>query len=209
MHTCITYNRTQHAYTHTHTHTLHTIHQMKIYYIMIHLYIPQAMDSQLDSETLNSILENDIILESGGESDTGLPVPDLDVNSHEEIHTMKHFSILDELVASPSTHNSTNSTTSTTSSTHSHLFCFMITTIPHSTISTANPTFTLRHQPTSTTLSTPTTPLLHTSYNTSPSPINQNPPSTTTVKSKTTPPDTQSKDLPITFYFIPNCPNCI
>ena len=116
---------------------------MNIYYIMIHLYISQAMDSQLDSETLNSILENDIILESGGESDTGLLVPDLDFNSHEEIHTMKQFSILDELVASPSTHNSKNSTTSTTSSTISHLFCFMVTTTPHSTISTANTTFTL------------------------------------------------------------------
>ena len=38
---------------------------------------------------------------SGGESDTDLLGPDLGVNSHEDIHTAKSFSILDELIASP------------------------------------------------------------------------------------------------------------
>ena len=85
----------------------------------------------------------------------------------------------------------------------------MITTTAHSTKRTTNPTPTLRHQPTAIRLSTSTTPPLHTSYNTSPLPINPNPPSSTTAKSKTTPSDTQSKYLPLTFHFIPNRPNYI
>ena len=114
---------------------------------------------------------------SGGESDIDLLRPDLEVNSHDDIHNTKTFSILDELLARPPTHNSTNTTTSTTSSTISHPLSFMITTTAHSTISTTNSILTLRYQPTTTTLSTPTTPPLHTSYNTSSSPINPNPPS--------------------------------
>ena len=61
----------------------------------------------------------------------------------------------------------------------------MITTTEHSTKRTTNPTPTLRHQPTAIRLSTSTTPPLHTSYNTSPLPINPNPPSSTTAKSET------------------------
>ena len=39
------------------------------------------MDSQVDSETLNNLLENDIISLSGGESDKDLLGSDLDINS--------------------------------------------------------------------------------------------------------------------------------
>ena len=101
------------------------------------------MDSQLDNEIPNNILENDINLVSGGELDTDLLVLELNLKSHEQIHTTKPYSILNQLVSSPPIHNSTNTTTSTTSSTISHSFFFMITTRAHSTNSTANPTLTL------------------------------------------------------------------
>ena len=119
---------------------------MKIYRIMINLYISQVMDSQIDSETLNNILENDMISLSGGESDANLLGPDVDVNSHEDIPTTKPFSILEELLTSPPTHNSTNTTTSTTSSTTFHSLSFMITATAYSTISTNNPTLALHYQ---------------------------------------------------------------
>ena len=76
------------------------------------------MDTQVDSEILASILEYDMILVSGGDID--ILGPDLVVNSHEDMHTTKPFSILDELMTSQPTHNLTNTTTSTTSSTISH-----------------------------------------------------------------------------------------
>ena len=148
---------------------------------------------------------------SGGESDTDLLGPDPDANSQEDMHITKPFSILDELPASLPIRNSTKTTTSTTSSTISYPLCFMITTTAHSTVSTTNSTLTLRyHQPTATTLPTSTTPAPpHTSYNTSPSPIHPYPPSATTAKSKSTPSDTQSDNLPFTFHFILSHPNYI
>ena len=154
MNTCITYT---HLHTHmqTHTHT-NTIHQIKINCIVIHLFTSQVMDSQVDSETLNNLLENDIISLSGGESDKDLLGSDPDTNSREDMRIKKHFSILDELLASPPIHNSTNTDMSTTSFT------------TNTTIST----HTLRHQPTAATLPTSTTPLSpNTSYNASPSTI--------------------------------------
>ena len=138
---------------------------------MIHFYILQVMDSQIDSETMEKMLQNDTISISGGESNADLPVPALDVNSHEDINTSKPFSILDELMVSLPTHNSTHTTMSTTSSTIYHLLSFMITTTAHSTVSTANPTTTLWHQPIAVTLSTSRTPPLHTSYAASPLPV--------------------------------------
>ena len=144
---------------------------------MIHVYISKVMDGQIGSETLHNILENYVISLSGRESYRDLLVPDLDVNSHEDTHTTNHaqrpFSILDELMTSPATHNSTITTTSTTSSTISHPLSFMITSTAHSTISTTNPMPTIRHQPATTTLSNSTTPPLHTSYNTSPLQLTQ------------------------------------
>ena len=156
---------------------------------------------------------------SGGESDTDLLGPDLGVNSHEDINTTKPFSVLDELIASPPIHNSTaHSTISatnlipTTNYSNTQRNTRQINT-PVTTKTNKSPTThilrTLRNQPTTTTLFTSTTPPLHTSYNTSPLPINPNAPSTTTEKSKTTPSDTQSEYLPFAFHFIPNRPNYI
>ena len=87
-----------------HGHT-NTIYETKIYHIMIHLHFSQVMDSQIDSEILDNILENHIISLSGGESDIDLLGPDLGLNLHEDIDTMKPYSILDELMASRPTCN--------------------------------------------------------------------------------------------------------
>ena len=203
-----------HTQTHTHTHThihihTNTIQQTKIYYIMIYLYISQFMDSQIEGKTLDNFLENDMISLSGWELDTDFLGPDLDVIYHKDVHTIKPFSILNELMTSLPTHNSTNTNTFTISCTISHPLTLMIITTSHSTISTINPSPTIRHQPTATILFTTITPPLQTSYKISPLLINANPPSTTTAKSKTTPSDTQSDHLPFTFHFISNHPSYI
>ena len=114
-----------HTHTPTHIHAgIHTdiIHQIKIDCIVIQLFTSQVMDSQVDSETLNNLLENDMISLSGGESDIDLMGSDPDTNYREDMRTTKHFSILDKLLASSTTRNSTNSTTSTTSSTINHYY---------------------------------------------------------------------------------------
>ena len=172
-------------HTHMQTHT-HTIHQIKINRIVIHLLNSQVMDSQVDNEILNNLLENDMISLSGGESDIDFLGSDPDTNSREDMRTTKPFSILDELLASPLIRNSTNTTTSTTSSTITHPLSCMIVTTTYSTINTTIPTHTLRHQPTAATLPTSTTPLSpNTSYNASPSPIHTHLPSTSTAKIQT------------------------
>ena len=109
---------------------------------MIHLNFLQVMDSQIDSELLDSMLEKDIILLSSEETDTDLLGSDLDLNLH-DIDTTKPYSILDELMACPPTHNtkhqySTNTTTSTTSSTICFPLSTMTTITTHSTINTTN-----------------------------------------------------------------------
>ena len=81
------------------------------------------MDSQIDCEMLDNILENDIILLIGGESDINLLGPDLGLDLYEDMDTTKLYSILDELMASKTTYNikhqySTNTTTSTTPPQH-------------------------------------------------------------------------------------------
>ena len=178
-----------HNYTHTHTHT-HTIHQRKNNCIVIHFFASQVMDSQVDSETL---LQNDMISLSGGESDIDLLGSDPCIYSQEDMRTTKPFSILDELLTSPPICNSTNTNTSTTSSTITHPLSCMTVTTTYSTINTTIPTHTLQYQPTAATLPTSTTPLSpNTSYNASPSPIHTYPPSTSTAKSKSTPSDIQS-----------------
>ena len=132
MHTCITYiqreREKESERDRERESPTDTIHQMKIYCIMISLYFSQVMENQLDNEALSNIFENDIYLLSGGESDTDLLGPDLDVNSHEDIHTMKPFSRLDEMLPRPPIHNSTNTTMSTTLYTITHPLSFMITT---------------------------------------------------------------------------------
>ena len=106
----------------------------------------------------------------------------------------KHFSILDELLASPPIHNSTNTPMATTSF----------------TTNTTIPTHTLRHQTTAATLPTSTTPLSpNTSCNASPLPLHTNPPSTSTSTPKFTPSDMQSVHLPFTFHFTPSHRNYI
>ena len=146
---------------------------------------------------------------SGWELNADFLGPDWDVTYHKYVHTTKPFSILDELMASPPTHNSANTNTFTISSTISHPLTLMITTTSHSTISTINHSSTIRHQTAATILFTSITPPLQTSYKISPLPINTNPRSTTTAKSKTTPSDIQSYHLPFTFNFISNHPSYI
>ena len=196
MNAYITYTRTP-AHTHADTHTQRLsifIYQIKIDCIVIRLFTSQVMDSQVDNETLNNLLENDMISLNGGESDIDLLGSDPYTNSREDMRTKKHFSVLEELLASPPIHSSTNSTKSTTSS----------------TINITIPTHTLRHQPTAATLPTSTRPLSpNTSYNVPPSPIHTHPTSTSTAKPKSTPSDIQSERLPFTFHFIPSHPNYI
>ena len=78
---------------------------MKIYHIMIHLNFSLLIDSQIDSKIVDNILENDIVLLSGGESDTNLLGPDMGLNLHEGMNTTKPYSILNELMAIPPNHN--------------------------------------------------------------------------------------------------------
>ena len=122
---------------------------------MIHLYISQVIDSKTDSDILSNILENDMILLIGDELHIDLLRPDLSLNSHEDIYTMKPFSILDDLVASPPTHNSTNTNTSTTSFSIFHPLSFMITTAANSTPA-RNYSNTQNTTPTHTTITTKT-----------------------------------------------------
>ena len=151
---------------------------------MIHLYISQVIDSKTDSKILGNILENDMISLSGGESHVDLLGSDLSFNSREVIHTMKPFSILDDLVASPPTHNFTNTTTSTTSFTIFHPLSFMITTAADSTPATNYSNTQQNTTPTHTTITTktkksPTTHILRTLWNEA---------TTTTLSTSTTPP---------------------
>ena len=129
-----------------HTHT-DTIHQIKINCIVIYFFTAQVMDSQVNSEALNNLLENDTIWPN-----IDLLGSDPDTNSREDMHITKPFSILNELVDSPPTRNSINTTTSTPSCTITHPLSCMIVTTTYSTINTTNPTHTLRHQPTAATL---------------------------------------------------------
>ena len=89
MNTCITYT---HLHTHmqTHTHT-NTIHQIKINCIVIHLFTSQVMDSQVDSETLNNLLENHMMPLSGGESDIDLLGSGPDTNSPEVLQSWMNY----------------------------------------------------------------------------------------------------------------------
>ena len=189
----------------SHTHTW-TFFKKPIYHIMIHFHIPQVMDSQIDSEALNNLLEDDMISLSGGELDT----PNTDGNNQNDIHIIKPISILDELLASPPIDNSTNTTMSTSPSTISRpLYSIITTTTRHFATNIIDSNPTLLHQSTVTTLPTHTTPPSHSSCNTSPSPTYLNPPSTSTAKSKTTPSITQPEHLLFTFHSIPSHPNYI
>ena len=93
------------------------------------------MDSQMHSELLNQILEEDIILLSGGESDTDLMGLDKDLN------ITRLYSIIDELMDGPPTQH-TKHQTSTVFSTISHPLATMTTSRRYSNINTTTPTNT-------------------------------------------------------------------
>ena len=72
------------------THT-DTIHQIKINCIVIRLFTSQVMDSQVDSETLNNLLENHMMPLSGGESDIDLLGSGPDTNSPEVLQSWMNY----------------------------------------------------------------------------------------------------------------------
>ena len=101
------------------------------------------MDSQMNSELLDKILEDDMISLSGSESDVSLLGPDLGLHLEEDLETTKPYFTIDELMDGPPTHHtkyqhSTNTTTSTIFSTVSHPLFTMTTTTTHSTINTTS-----------------------------------------------------------------------
>ena len=111
------------------------------------------MDSQMNSELLNKVLEDDMISLRGGESDVDLLGPDLSLDLQEDLDTKKRYSIIDELMDGPPTHHtkyqhSTNTTTSTIFSTVSHPLSTRNTTTTHSTINTTSFTPTAGHNDT-------------------------------------------------------------
>ena len=89
----------------------------------------------MGSELLNQIFEEDIILLSGGESDTELIEPEEDLNETQP------YSIIDELMDDPPNHY-TNHQTSIIFSTISHPLATMATTTTASTINTTPSTST-------------------------------------------------------------------
>ena len=62
------------------------------------------MDSQMNSELLDSILGDDVISLSSGESDVDLLGPDLSLGFEEDLDTTKPYFIIDKLMDGPPTH---------------------------------------------------------------------------------------------------------
>ena len=150
------------------------------------------MDSQMNSELLNKVLEDDMISLRGGESDVDLLGPDLSLDLQEDLDTKKRYSIIDELMDGPPTHHtkyqhSTNTTTSTIFSTVSHPLSTRNTTTTHSTINTTSFTPTAGHNDTrhnttpahtritTTTNKSPTTHILKNTTSTLPLPYHPHP----------------------------------
>ena len=165
------------------------------------------MDSQMNGELLNEMLEGDIISLSGGESDSDLLGPDFGRDPKEDLNT-RRYSIIDELMDGPPTHRTIHSNTrETTKPTHTQ-----ITTTTTNKPLSLSPTHilkTLRQNTTVTTPSTSTSPPLP---KTSPSPTVPHQPSTATRKPITTSSNqtmSPSKHLLFTFYFIHNHPKFI
>ena len=50
------------------------------------IQLQQVMDSQVDKETLNKLLENDMVSLSGGELDINLLGPDLHAHYQQDAH---------------------------------------------------------------------------------------------------------------------------
>lgn len=83
------------------------------------------MDSQMNSELLDKILQDHIISLSGGESNIDLLEADIGLDLQEDLDTNKPYSITDELMNDPPTHHakyqlSTNTITPTIFYTVSH-----------------------------------------------------------------------------------------
>lgn len=83
------------------------------------------MDSQMNSELLDKILQGHIISLSGGESNIDLLEADIGLDLQEDLDTNKPYSITDELMNDPPTHHvkyqlSTNTITPTIFYTVSH-----------------------------------------------------------------------------------------
>ena len=165
------------------------------------------MDSQMNGELLNEMLEGDIISLSGGESDSDLLGPDFGRDPKEDLNT-RRYSIIDELMDDPPTHRTIHSNTrETTKPTHTQITT--TTTNKPLPLSPTDILKTLRQNTTVTTPSTSTSPPLP---KTSPSPTVPHQPSTTTPKPITTSSNqtmSPSKHLPFTFYFIHNHPKFI
>ena len=111
------------------------------------------MNSQINNELPNIILEDDIISLSGGESEIDLLVPDFGLDLDEDLDTTKPYFIIDELMDGPPTHHtkyqhSTNTITFTTFSTVSHSLSTMATTTTNCTINSTSPTPTKSHNDT-------------------------------------------------------------
>ena len=88
--------------------------------------LTQVMNSQMNSELLDKILESDMILLSGGKFDVNLLGPDLGLDLEEDLNITKPYSIIDELMDNPPAHQTkyqqfTNTITSTIFSTVFHL----------------------------------------------------------------------------------------
>ena len=76
----------------------------------------------MNSELLNEMLERDIISLSGGECDIDLLGPDLGLDPKEDLNTTKPYSITDELMDGPATHQTNySSTRETTKPTHTQI----------------------------------------------------------------------------------------
>ena len=151
------------------------------------------------SEPLNQILEEETISLSCGESDTKLIEPEEDLN------ITRPYSIIDELMDSPSNHSTKHQTSTifSTISTISYPLATMTTTTAPSTINTTTP------------ISTPIISHDKMQQNTTAAHIQFTapaPPSTIISKPTTTPSNrssSPSKHIPFNFHFIPSRPNYI
>ena len=100
----------------------------------------QVMDSQINSVLVNKMLEEDIISLSGGESDTDLLGSDFGRDAKEDRIT-RPYSIIDELMDGPPTHQTLHQHTSVTTA----------STLTSPPLPKISPPPTIPHQPTTTT----------------------------------------------------------
>ena len=92
----------------THTQTPFTIRRLTIRLFTQNFFL-QVMDSQMNSELLNEMLEGNIISLSSGESNIDLLGPDFGLDPKEGLNTTKPYSIIDELMDGSPTHRTNQS----------------------------------------------------------------------------------------------------